>query len=315
MPQMPKGRKMIVTLTGQNSFMLQQSLRQMVNEFVEEYTDMGLERIDGEEVEYDRLRESLQSLPFLANKKLVVLRSPGANKQFAENAEQLLAELPESTDVIIVEPKLDKRLAYYKLLKKVTDYKEFNELDGAGLVRWLVEQSKLKGGELSMNDANLLVGRVGINQQLLSNELTKLLQYDPIITKKNILLLSDQTPASTIFDLLDAALSGKTKRAVELYEEQRQQKVEPIQIIALLAWQLHAIAIIKTAGNRDANEIASVAKINPFVVRKSMAIANSLSMAELKQLVHDVHELDIKLKSESIDPDEAMLNLLTQMSQ
>lgn len=305
---------MTTTLTGQNSFILHQTLRHQVSEFVEEYTDMGLERIDGEEAEYDRLRESLQSLPFLANKKLVVLRSPGANKQFAENAEQLLAELPETTEVIIVEPKLDKRLGYYKLLKKVTDFKEFNELDGFGLARWLVEQAKLKGGELGMNDANLLVGRVGINQQLLSNELTKLLQYDPIITKKTILLLSDQTPASTIFDLLDAALSGKTKRAVELYEEQRQQKVEPIQIIALLAWQLHAIAVIKTASGLDANEIASEAKINPFVVRKSMAIANRLTMVELKQIIRSVHELDIRLKSESIDPDEALLNLLTQIN-
>lgn len=305
---------MIITLTGQNSFLLQQTLRGLIEDFVNAYTDMGLERIDGQESEYDRIRESLESLPFLATKKLVVLRSPSANKQFVENAERLLAGLPESTDVIIVEPKLDKRLAYYKLLKKSTEFKEFQEMDGSKLPAWLVSRCKEQGGTLSMSDANLLIGRIGTNQQMLEQELTKLLLYNPEITKESIMLLTDQAPQSTIFDLLDAALNGKTKLAVELYDEQRRQKVEPVQIIALLAWQLHVLALIKTAGNRDASEIASAGKLNPYVVRKSMGIANRLTLTELKQLVRDVRDLDIKLKSESIDADDAMLQLIVSIA-
>jgi DNA polymerase-3 subunit delta len=306
---------MITTLTGPNSYMLQRELKRVVGTFVAEYTDLGLERLDGEEAEYDRIRESLESLPFLAGKKLVVLRQPGANKQFVENAERLIKELPETTDVVIVEPKLDKRLAYYKLLKKVTDFKEFVELDGPQLARWLMDEAKNQGGKLGQADANLLVGRVGTNQQLLANELAKLLLHTPEITKETIMLLTDQTPQSTIFDLLDAALAGRTKRAVELYEEQRMQRVEPIQIIALLAWQLHVLALVKAAGDRSAGDIAAQAKLNPYVIRKSLVIADRLSLAEVKKLVRDVRELDLRLKSESIDPDEAMLHLLTQMHQ
>jgi DNA polymerase-3 subunit delta len=312
---MPEGGEMITTLTGPNSFTLQQELRRIVNTFVTEHTEMGLERLDGEEAEYDRIRESLESLPFLASKKLVVLRNPGANKQFVENAERLLGELPETTDLVILEPKLDKRLSYYKLLKKVTDFKEFAELDGHQLAGWLMSEVKNQGGKLSQADANLLVGRIGTNQQLLANELSKLLLHKPEITKETILLLTDQTPQSTIFDLLDAALAGKTKRAVELYEEQRQQRVEPVQIIALLAWQLHVLALVKTAGERSAGDIAAQAKLNPYVVRKSLAIADRLDLSEVKKLVRAVRELDVRLKSESIDPDEAMHHLLLQMSQ
>lgn len=295
--------------------MLQQELRRAIDSFTTEHTDIGLERLDGEEAEYDRLREALESLPFLASRKLVVLRSPGSNKQFAENAERLLSELPEQTDIIIVEPKLDKRLAYYKLLKKVTEFKEFNELDGPQLTRWLCDEAKSRGGQLSHKDANLLVGRIGVNQQMLASELTKLLQYDSKITEETILLLTEQAPHSTIFDLLDSALSGKTKRAIELYEEQRAARVEPVQIIALLAWQLHVLALIKTAGTKRPDEIASQARINPYVVRKSSNVASRLSLKELKELIHAVRNLDLRLKSESIDPDEAMLHLLLKMSQ
>lgn len=304
---------MITTLTGSNSFMLQQEQRRIIGSFVAEHSDMGVERLDGEEADYNRISESLESMPFLASKKLVVLRGPSANKQFVEHAERLLKELPDTTDVLIVEPKLDKRLAYYKLLKKVTNFQEFNELDGQQLARWLSEEAKHRGGELGLGNASLLVSRVGTNQQLLSNELAKLLQYKPVITKESILLLSEQTPQSSIFDLLDASLNGQTQRAIKLYEEQRQQRVEPVQIIALLAWQLHVLALIKTAGERDAAAIAQETKLNPFVIRKSMAIAQRITMTELKELIKNVRELDVRLKSESIDPDEAMLHLLTRM--
>src|SRR5580765_3419014 len=99
---------MIVTLTGSNGFALKKALDKRVAEFVKAHGNMALERVDGEEAEFNRLTEALQSLPFLATNKLVVLRAPGANKQFAEKFEELLPTIAETTDVIIVEPKLDK---------------------------------------------------------------------------------------------------------------------------------------------------------------------------------------------------------------
>jgi DNA polymerase III subunit delta len=307
---MSEAKAMIITLTGANSFMLQRESRRIVQEFTNKYTDMGLDRFDGEDVEYDRIRESLQSLPFLAARKLVIIRSGGANKQFAENAEKLIQELPDTTEVLLIEPKLDKRTAYYKLLKKSTEFQEFNELDGHQLAKWLVSYASEQGGSLKLSDANYLIDRVGVNQQLVFSELTKLLLYNAQISRKSIDLLTEKTPQSTIFDLLDAALNGRHKQALVLYGEQRLQKVDPVQIIALLAWQLHVLSLIKTAGQRDANEIARQAKINPYVVRKSMSIAQKLTLPELKKLVTEVRILDVRLKSESIDPDEALQTFL-----
>lgn len=303
---------MTTTLTGNNSFLLKAKLDRLVAEFLKEHGDMGLEKLDGEEVEFDRIRESLESLPFLASKKMVILRTPSSNKEFVEKTEDLLTNIPETTDVIIVEPKLDKRLAYYKFLKKNTDYHEFNELDELGLSKWLVEQAKIASGSLSQVDAKYLVERVGTNQQMLSNEIRKLLDYDESITRQTIDLLTEPTPQSTIFELLDAAFAGNTKRAMELYQEQRALKVEPIQIIAMLAWQLHVLALVKTAVDKD---VATEAKINPYVVRKSQNIAKNLTLSELKQLIADVLDLDVRLKSESIDADDALQNLLISISQ
>ncbi|HMH31141.1 MAG TPA: DNA polymerase III subunit delta [Methylomirabilota bacterium] len=305
---------MIVTLNGENSFSLQRELRQLVADFEAEHGDLALERLDGQEAGIDRIGEALTSLPFLASRKLVMLREPGANKQFAEQVGQLLGDVPDTTDVIIVEPKLDKRLSYYKFLKKNTDFREFAELDVNGLSRWLVEAAKQQGGTLGQGDARYLVERAGQSQQLLSNELDKLLLYEPKISHQTIDLLTEATPQSTIFELLEAAFTGNTKRAFKLYEEQRALKVEPIQIIAMLGWQLNVLAIIKTGGDRDSDQIAKEAKLNPFVVRKSQSIARNLSLTELKKLVSDLLKIDTASKRTSIDTDEALQNYILQLA-
>lgn len=305
---------MITTLTGSNSFLLKAELDGRVLKFVKEHTDMGLERLDGEEAEYDRLVEAIQNLPFLAEKKLVVLRNPGGNKQFADKFEDLLDTIPESIDVIIHEPKLDKRSSYAKLLQKKTDFKSFDELDERELPAWLVAEAKRQGGALSTGDALYLVSRVGANQQLLGNELDKLLLYDPKITRQTIDLLTEVAPQSTIFQLLDAAFAGNTKRALEIYEDQRAQRVEPQTIIPMLAWQLQILALVKTAGRKSADDIAREAKLNPFVVRKSLGIAGKLTLARLKELIHELRKLDVRLKTTSTDADEALKLYLVELN-
>lgn len=305
---------MITTLTGDNSFGWRIELGKLAQAFLGEHGEFALERLDGESASFERLQESLQSLPFLASRKMVVLREPSANKQFVENVDKLLGGLPETTDVVIVEPKLDKRLGYYKLLKKATDFREFNELDENALVRWLVDAAKERGGSLSQADAHTLVERVGLNQQLLAGELEKLMLFAPDITTETISLLTDVAPQSTVFELLEAAFAGDAKKALALYHDQREQKVDPSQIIAMLAWQLRVTALLKTAGNRTLDAVAKEAKLSPFVLRKSQRTANGLSLEHLKRLVCDLLALDVRSKCESVDLDEALQHYLLRLS-
>lgn len=306
---------MKVSLTGENSFGWRAELSTLTRQFAEGHGDMSLERLDGGEASFERIQEALTSLPFLSGRKMVVLREPSANKQFTEHAERLLNGLPETTDVVLVEPKLDRRSSYYKFLKRATDFRDFAELDEQGLARWLSESAKAQGGSLSLGDARFLAERIGLNQQLLASELNKLLLYNPAITRESIELLSEPTPQSSIFELLEAAFSGNTKRALALYSEQREQKVDPAQIIAMLTWQLRVLALIKTAGERSVETVAKEAKLNPFVVRKSQPIAKRLSLAQLKRLIADLLVIDARSKRERIDLDEVLQNYLLSLTQ
>lgn len=306
---------MITVLTGDNSWARQRELAQQVAAFVKANGELGLERLDGSEADFARMSEALTSLPFLAPKKMVVLKNPGASKEFVEQYENLLKNIPETTDLILVEAKLDKRSSLYKFFKKSTDYKEYNQLDSARLASWLVQEAKENGGELSVVSAAFLVERTGENQQKLASELEKLLTYNPKISKENIALLVETTPHSKIFDLLDAAFAGNTKHALELYDEQKALGVAPQEIIAMLAWQLKILAIIKAGKDRPADQLAAEAKLNPYVVRKSSGIARRLTFEQIKHYVSELLALDISLKRTTINADAALSQYLLTLKQ
>lgn len=301
---------MILVLTGANDFARQSELKKLTTAFIKNYGDFGLEVIEAGTVDFGRLLESVSSLPFLAARRMILLQDPGANKALTEKVDTLIDAVADTTDLLIVEPKFDKRLTLYKTLKKKTTIKEFSELDDRALATWLVNEAKVRGGALPLADAQYLVERVGNNQMGLHNELEKLLTYQPVITRAVVDLLTEQAPHSTVFDLLDAAFSGNHKRALDLYKEQRAQQVEPQFIMGMLCWQVHILAVVKANLKLGPAGIASAAKINPYVVNKTMNLTRNKSIADIKELVKRVVDLDKSLKSETIDADDALQHLL-----
>lgn len=305
---------MITALVGENDGARQQELARLVDAFTQEHGEMAVEKLDGEDVGYDVMLAAVQSVPFLASKKLVLLRSPSACKQFNEQFESFFEEIADTNDVVLVEGKLDKRSAYYKALKKLKQFQEFQTLDTQVLARFAAETAKAEGGVLSISDARYLVERVGTDQLRIGHEVEKLILYEPQISRATIDLLTEPTPQSSVFDLLDAAFSGNAKRAMDLYEEQKALKVEPQQIVAMLAWQLHVLALIKAAGQRSVDEIARSAKISPYVVRKSQPLARKLTYTTLKERISLLAELDERSKTDGTIIDEAVRFYLLELS-
>ncbi len=305
---------MIVTLTGPNDFMIGYELNRLKESFLRQYSELGLEKLDGEEATSERLIEAAQSLPFLASRKLVILKNPGAQKEFSDSIAHIVNGIPQTTDLVIIEPKLDKRSTYYKELKTKTQLNEYTQLETNLLSNWIVQYVKEHDGNIAPAEARYLVERVGQNQQLLASELDKLLIYRSKISRASVDLLTEPTPQSTIFELLDAAFAGDSNKTMKLYAQQRAMKVEPQQIVAMLAWQLHVLAIVKTAEQRTTNEIAKEARLNPFVVGKTMAIAKKITLQDVKRLINRALKLDTSLKSQNIDTDDALQHYLLTLA-
>lgn len=298
---------MTTTLSGINAFQRNAHLQKIISAFTAEHGELALEKLEAENVTYDQIAGAVESLPFLASKKMVVIYDLSLNKDAAEKLEDLTKLTGETTDLVIVETKPDKRGSYYKQLKKITDFHEFNELDENAMVGWLVQEATAFGATLSRTDASYLVQRVGVNQLRLSHELEKLAQYDKKITKQTINELTDDSPSSTVFNLIDSVFSGNVKQAIKIYDEQRMQKVEPQAIQGMLVWQMHAVAVAVSAPNSvNAAQIAKDSGMSPYVIQKSQRIANAMGRTKVIDFMKLLRDFDYRSKHEAFDYDEAL---------
>ncbi len=304
---------MVITIVGNNVYACSRRLQELVGMFISDHGELAVERIDAEEKDVAGIKDAVQGVGFLTTNKLVVLRGMSTNKEAAEKIEQILSSIPETTDVVVYEPLTDKRTVFYKFLKANTQLEEYLELDEGQLTTWLAEQAKKSSALLSYSDAKYLVGRVGVGQQRLASELEKLLLYDISISRETIDLLVEPTPQSKIFDLLDAAFAGRKKKALELYNDQRAQNVEPQAIAAMLAWQLQTMALAKFGAGKSAPQIAKDAGVSPYPISKAANLVARLPLEQLKQMINDLTMIDYKSKTSKFDVDEALKTYIVSL--
>lgn len=290
-----------MVIAGENAFARRRELAARMSVFVQKHGEFAVERLDGEEADFADVKRTLSETSLFAPERLVVLTNPGAHKQFQENAEALLTEVPETTQVIVVETKPDKRTSYYKFLKK-QELIDASPLDNRQLSTWAMEYAREQGSAIARGDAQYLVDRVGEDQQRLASEIEKLSAAGEKITRASIDSLTDKSPQGKIFDLLDAAFAGNLTRAMDLYDEQRAQKVEPQEIMAMIGWQLRQIALAKFAKGHSLSE----AKISGYGAQKAETAARHMTQQGIRDAVQRLTELDAQSKRSSLDVDEAV---------
>ena len=301
---------MIYVITGKNDFLRTESLKQKISDFSKKHGELSIEKISSDKADYKSIISAISSLPFLVDRKMIILEEPGQIKEFAEAIDEVFGLVSDNIDVLIYEPRIDKRSSYYKSLKKIKNFTEYSELRPNEISRWAEQYVKQNDGKISSANAFKIVDRVGSNQMLIKNEIDKLLLYGQEISTDTIEGMTDQIPRSTIFQLLDNSLRGNKRAVLEIYEQQKKLKVEAMQIMSLLIWQLHILAIIKTSQSTSTNEIVSLTGLSPFSVENGLKLLRQINFAQLSSIIDRTLELDIKMKTVAINPDESLMVLL-----
>jgi DNA polymerase-3 subunit delta len=291
----------IITLTGENTFAIAAAERQLVKAFSEKHGANGVEKVDAESLTPARLPDLLQGTTLFAPARLVVLKNLGANKPMLEPLTEGLAKVPEDTVLVVADGALDKRTKLYKFLKTKSDFKEFAALGDAQLASWAQGEATRLGGALGTAETRFLVERTGHDQWRIANELEKLVHFQHDISHAAIEQLVDATPEGTVFELLDAALAGKTANLHALLSALKINE-DPYKLFGLLASQVHALAVVTAAGQRTPDTIAKESGLHPFVVRKTQSVARRLGPARVANIAKDVATCDMQLKSTSADP-------------
>src|SRR5437764_2237191 len=100
---------MVITFTGSNSLLLRRRLDELIKKFSDEHGELAVERIDAAEADAQTVMDAISSLPFLASRKMVLLRDVSSNKDVMEQIEQIISAAGKTTDLIIYDPIIYRR--------------------------------------------------------------------------------------------------------------------------------------------------------------------------------------------------------------
>jgi DNA polymerase III delta subunit len=287
---------MIRVLTGENTFEIDRALQAIISGF-----DGTSERFDGLDLELRQLPDLLMGVSLFASKRLVIISGLSENKSTWAVFGDWLGRVSDDIQLVLIEPKLDKRTVTYKELKKLADISEFNlwsDRDHAKAASWLIDESKKLGLAIDAKQARLIVRRVGINQWALFRAIEKLALLEEV-TVSAIEDVIDANPTESVFGLLEAALSDDRVRLSGMLAVLEQTE-DAFRLLALLSSQVFQMAAAAVAGDDDS--IVKDFGVHPYVASRLSAGAKDLGRGGARKLINIFAKADDDIKLSRGEP-------------
>ncbi len=256
---------------------------------------------DGATVAPEELPQLLMGASLFAPERLVVIDDASTQKVVWEKLGDYLPDVGEGTDVLLVAPTADKRTRTYKWLQKTSEVITPAVPNEAQLVNWVQAQTRSKDVDIDPNVARYIIEFTAGDQWQLQNDIEKLALAGKPVTPELVRELLVPNPASSAFDLLDAALNKQSSQVAKLLDGVKAHE-DPYRFFGLLSNQIFAVLIIAAAGNRPPDTVAKDSALHPFVVRKTQPLARKLSADDRKRLAEVAATTDMQLKSSGVEP-------------
>lgn len=290
--------------------------------------DLNTTTLDGARLTLGELRHATDAIPFMAERRLVIVHGllarlgsggragrggPAAADTSAEKAkllEQLAAylpQLPSTTRLVFVESETlpdshpilkvareegKHRRAWIRLYELPRD----RELPG-----WIRQRTEEKGGTISSEAVSMLAALVGADLRLLDQEIEKLLLYanGRQVTSDDVQTLVSHARETSIFDLVDCVGRRQTDRALRLLHRLLEDGEAPLYLLAMLARQIRILIQVAELQDRGLapREIARHLSLHPYVVEKGLAQARNFDLPQLESAHERLVRTDWAIKT------------------
>jgi DNA polymerase-3 subunit delta len=285
---------------GENAHALRGEKRAWKRQFVEKHGPENLTELDATSVKFRVLLDEVSTAPFIAQKRLVVIE--GTPTFTKEEVERLPDAMHPDCILVIADVKPDKRLQGTKALLKIATVKEFPLLRGAALPRWIGEEAKRRGTAFAAGASEALLAVAGEDQDVLSQELTKLALFagSRPVTKEDVAALCVPSGEQEVWELTRLLAEGKRTEALRYAREMTERGEDPFALWNVLLWTLKNLGIVAAAveeGERQPAKIASQYKVPFPTARNLLSIATRLPRERLRAIITWAADTDVQLKT------------------
>jgi len=293
-------------LYGNDEFAITRRLKEFEGDFTDPTSaDMNTARLDARTMTENDLNTSVNAMPFLAPKRLVLLADPSAkyNKPTGRKKfEEFLEKVPDTARLVMYEGIEPRDLNKHWLLKWSGKNKKLVKTQAFMLPRpwemtgWIVNEAKSQGGEIEPPAAAKLAEMVGVNTRQAGQEIAKLLAYvnwERQVKVQDVEAVSIVTAQESVFDFVDALSSGDIKSAQHLLHRLLENE-DAFSLWGMVIRQfrllLLAREVLDSHGGKE--EVAQALGVHPFVAEKTTGQARAFTLPVLERIYHKLLEID-----------------------
>jgi len=201
---------------------------------------------------WSSLAQEADSFSIFSDKKIIDLRIP-SGKVGAEGSKALTAycqRLPEDTILLISAGKLEKsakKSKWVACLEKTGVAIQVWPLTGRDLIQWLQRRLKTRGLILDLPEVQLIATRVEGNLLAAAQEVEKLyvLYGEGQLSAEQVNNAVTDSSRYDVFNLVDAALSGRIERANKVLVGLQHEGIAPSVVLWALAREIRNLIHIQ----------------------------------------------------------------------
>ena len=330
---------MLYVLLGEDDYSLRRSLEK-IKDGIGDETALATNTavLEGNQVTVSELRNACETVPFLAERRLVIVEGllrrfesrdrPGQRKKpnlskprdGYEVMVSCLGQLPDFTIVVLIDGKVSNRNPLFKGLSAVSKVLSFPPLRGAKLQQWIQQRVKAAGGSISLPAVNLLVRFVGSNLWIMANEVDKLVLFAAgrRIEEEDIVAVVSYAQEASVFVLVDAILESRAGMAAQLLQRLLQQGAAPAYLLVMLSRQVQILVRVKELIKQGKSRMEMQDRLgltSDFVLRKALEQVGRYSLERLKEVYHHLLEADLAIKTGRYDGELALTILIAELCQ
>ena len=282
--------------------------------------------LDGDSVTLDDLVDSVESLPVMSEKKLVLIRDLNLSRPPAGLKEQLpeiLENLPDGLCMILyfdaLEYKPDKRLKTWQAALGAGQVVEFSKAPPEELFPWIKRRFAAVGKDIDTGECEYLTFVCGSLMTNLASEIDKIAAgtVEKRITRQTIDQLASRALEAQIYQLTNCISSGNTQEAIRTLRDLLALKFEPVMLAGAIGKQVQKLYGAKLARQAGLGESALM---ELFHMRSSYAAkllfqaAGKRSLPWLRRALLLCDQADKELKSNTPDDARVLELLLLRMA-
>lgn len=285
----------------------------------------GMEQLNEtilEDPALDRLIADAETQPFMADRRLVIVRDYPPLAGRAEADERLLSWLPRvpaSTLLLFFcVGKPDGRKKLYTQIKKMGGIVTFSPLRGTELTRFVIDTFRENDKECDQRTAEYLVFTVGDDAGLLRSEIMKISSYAgerKTVTAEDVAALATPSTECTVFQMVDAVVAGQQSRALTLLRNQLRSGTDRLALLAMLLRQYRLLQHIKIMQyeKRGSDFIRSALGVPPFAVDQYIRQASGYTGGQVKNAVHLCLDMEYGVKSGRIPQEGSVETVILKL--